>query len=131
MLAALPLWMAKIIRWPPALGSPVDSITLFDNSLKRALASGPHGPKVSTPKGTKMKLLSRFSYLRLLACSALVAAAPTIDEVTWMCDAARVSTQVASHRSDLPSLQGMSVIPSGLLPSLRAKPIGSNTAELN
>ncbi|CAH2236284.1 jg7048 [Pararge aegeria aegeria] len=75
-----------------------------------------------------MKLLSRFSYLRLLACSALVAAAPTIDEVAWMCDAARVSTQVASHRtSDLPSLQGMSVIPSGLLPSLRAKPIGSNT----
>ncbi|CAH2217816.1 jg23332, partial [Pararge aegeria aegeria] len=64
MLAALPLWMAKLIRWPrllPALGSPVDSITLFDNSLKRALASGPHGPKVSTPKGTKMKLLSRSS----------------------------------------------------------------------
>ncbi|CAH2207720.1 jg2426, partial [Pararge aegeria aegeria] len=52
-----------------------------------------------------MKLLSRFSYLRLLAYSALVAAAPTIDEVAWMCDAARVSTQVASHRSDLPSLQ--------------------------
>ncbi|CAH2238728.1 jg27654 [Pararge aegeria aegeria] len=48
--------------------------------------------KVSTPKGTKMKLLSRFSYLRLLACSALEAAAPTIDEVAWMCDAARVST---------------------------------------
>ncbi|CAH2260557.1 jg18262 [Pararge aegeria aegeria] len=81
MLAALPLWMAKLIRWP------------------------------------------RFSYLRLLACSALVAAAPTIDEVAWMCDAARVSTQVASHRSDLPSLQGISVIPSGLLPLLRAKPI--------
>ncbi|CAH2235736.1 jg11395 [Pararge aegeria aegeria] len=56
-----------------------------------------------------MKQLSRFSYLRLLACSALVAAAPTIDEVDWMCDAARVSTQVESHRSDLPSLQGMSV----------------------
>ncbi|CAH2226487.1 jg2156, partial [Pararge aegeria aegeria] len=76
----------------------VDSITLFDNSLKRALASGPHGSKVSTPKGTKMKQLSRFSYLRLLACSALEAAAPTIDEVAWMCEAARVSTQVASHR---------------------------------
>ncbi|CAH2215803.1 jg1060 [Pararge aegeria aegeria] len=75
-----------------------------------------------------MKLVSRFSYLRLLACSALVAAAPTIDEVAWMCDAARVLTQVASHTSYLPSLQGMSVIPSGLLPSLRAKPIGSNTA---
>ncbi|CAH2267291.1 jg14758 [Pararge aegeria aegeria] len=58
----------------------------------------------------------------------IVEAAPTIDEVAWMCDAARVSTQVASHRSDLPSLQGMSVIPSGLLPSLLAKPIGSNTA---
>ncbi|CAH2251836.1 jg13793 [Pararge aegeria aegeria] len=40
--------------------------------------------QVSTRKGTKMKLLSRFSYLRLLACSALVAAAPTIDEVAWM-----------------------------------------------
>ncbi|CAH2230414.1 jg1918 [Pararge aegeria aegeria] len=49
-----------------------------------------------------MRLLSRFSYLRLLACSALVAAAPTIDEVAWMCDAARVSKQVASHTSDLP-----------------------------
>ncbi|CAH2240821.1 jg13452 [Pararge aegeria aegeria] len=46
-----------------------------------------------------------------------------------MCDAARVSTQVASHTSDLPSLQAMNVIPSGLLPSLRAKPIGSNTAD--
>ncbi|CAH2235087.1 jg7498 [Pararge aegeria aegeria] len=44
-----------------------------------------------------MKLLSRFSYLRLLASSALVAAAPTIDEVAWMYDAARVSTQVASN----------------------------------
>ncbi|CAH2241636.1 jg3039 [Pararge aegeria aegeria] len=90
MLAALPLWMAKLIRWPR---SP-DSITLFYNSLKRAFASGPHGPKVSTPKVTKMKLLSMFSYLRLLACSALVAAASTIDEVAWMCDAARVSPQV-------------------------------------
>ncbi|CAH2216984.1 jg11421, partial [Pararge aegeria aegeria] len=40
----------------------------------------------------------RFSYLRLLACSALEAAALTIDEVAWMCDAASVSTQVASHR---------------------------------
>ncbi|CAH2239479.1 jg21486 [Pararge aegeria aegeria] len=69
-----------------------------------------------------MRLLSRFSYLRLLACSALVAATPTIDEVAWMCDAATVG-------SDLPSLQGMSVLPSGLLPSLRAKPIGSNTAD--
>ncbi|CAH2229173.1 jg21605 [Pararge aegeria aegeria] len=77
MLAALPLWMAKLILW------------------------------------------TRFSYLRLLACSALVAAAPTIDEMAWMSDA----TQVASHTSDLPSLQVMSVIPSGLLPSLRAKPI--------
>ncbi|CAH2208266.1 jg6854 [Pararge aegeria aegeria] len=66
----------------------------LDNSLKRARASGPYGPKVSTPKGTKMKLLSRFSYLRLLACSALVAAAPTINEVAWICDASRVSTQV-------------------------------------
>ncbi|CAH2226504.1 jg1376 [Pararge aegeria aegeria] len=105
-----------------ARGSLVDSITLFNNSLKRALASGPYGLKVATPKGTKMKLLCRFSYL------LLVAAAPTIDEVSWMCDAARVSTQVASHTSDLASLQGMSVIPSGLLPSLRAKSVGSNTA---
>ncbi|CAH2268935.1 jg6962 [Pararge aegeria aegeria] len=95
MLAALPLWMAKLIR-SPALGSQVDPITLFDNSLERARASEPHGPKVSTPKGTKMKLLSWFSYIRL------VAAAPTIDEVAWMCDAARVSTQVGSHTSDLP-----------------------------
>ncbi|CAH2236065.1 jg7354 [Pararge aegeria aegeria] len=119
MLAALPLWMAKLIRWPrilPALGSTVDS----------SRAPGPHGPKVSTPKGTKMKLVSRISYLRLLACSALVTAEPTTDKVAWMCDAARVSTQVASHTSHLPSLQGMSVVPSGLLPSLRVKPIGSN-----
>ncbi|CAH2269570.1 jg8315 [Pararge aegeria aegeria] len=72
-----------------------------------------------------MKLLSRYSYLRLLPCSALVAAAHTINEVAWMCGAARVSTQVASHTSDLPSLQGMSVIPSGPLPSLRAEPIGT------
>ncbi|CAH1646588.1 unnamed protein product [Spodoptera littoralis] len=41
---------------------------------------------------------------------------------------ARVSTQVASHTKDLPSFQGIMDIPSGLLPSSRAKPFGSRTA---
>ncbi|CAH2262745.1 jg14969 [Pararge aegeria aegeria] len=49
-------------------------------------------------------MITRFSYLHLLACSALLTAPPNNDEVA--CDSFRVSTHVASYTSDLPSLHG-------------------------
>ncbi|CAH2233516.1 jg10799 [Pararge aegeria aegeria] len=71
-----------------------------------------------------MKLLSRFSYLRLLACSALVAAAPTIDEVAWMCDAARVSTHVAEVTFQASkSTAGLKASPKGRTHNNHAGPI--------
>ncbi|XP_063371172.1 uncharacterized protein LOC134659460 [Cydia amplana] len=71
-----------------------------------------------------MQPLSMAAYLRRLRCSAASAAAPALEEVPGRWDGARVSTHVASQTSGRPSLQGTSVMPSGLFPSSRASPVG-------
>ncbi|CAH2241560.1 jg3896 [Pararge aegeria aegeria] len=67
MLATLPLWMAKLIRWPRPNTSTFETSSL---SVCSDSTTGSEG--------------------RFRDSSALVAAAPTIDEVAWMCDAARL-----------------------------------------
>ena len=60
-----------------------------------------------------------------LFAAALSAAASAIVDVASTCDVAIVSGTVTSHVRHLPCDQGISVTPSGRLPSLLVKPSGS------
>ena len=56
---------------------------------------------------------------------------PASNEVLLMYVAARVSTTVTSHVRHRPDCHGTSVIPFGLLPSVRSRPVGSLMAGMS
>ena len=65
------------------------------------------------------------AYLDLLATAARFAASPAPVDVAARCDAANVSATVTSQVRHLPRDHGMSVTPSGRLPSSLVRPNGS------
>ena len=75
--------------------------------------------------GTKWWLEPRRAYFWVFAFLAWLATSPAslATRATW--EGANVSGQVASHTSARLFLQGITKIPSGLLPSERAMPVGS------
>src|SRR6218665_2271667 len=64
-------------------------------------------------------------YFFLLAAAARFAASPAPLDVIARCDVANVSETVTSHVRHLPHDHGISVTPSGLLPSSLVRPNGS------
>jgi len=82
------------------------------------------GPRVSKAMGTNTLVAGNnayFSDLRMAACSA---AEPAEIAVCDKYDAAQLWTTVASQALYFPADQGMSVAPSGHLPSVCSRPDG-------
>ena len=80
-------------------------------------AEGPQQPEVSIAMGTKWKRVPRDAYLIDFSFSPAIAAAPAIVEVDFKYEGAKVSLQVKSQMRGFPEFHGMSVSPSGYLPS--------------
>src|SRR6218665_425912 len=97
------------------------------NSERNSAPSAFTGQRVSKAKGTNTWVAGNNAIilvvLRTAACSA---AEPAEIAVCDKYDAAQVWTTVASQAMYLPADQGMSVAPSGRLPSVRRRPDGSS-----
>src|SRR6218665_1018853 len=94
------------------------------NSERNSAPSAFTGPRVSKAMGTNTWVAgdAHLAALRTAACSA---AEPAEIAVCDKYDAAQVWTTVASQAMYLPADKGMSVAPSGRLPSVRRRPDGS------
>src|SRR5260221_2893435 len=83
------------------------------------------GPNVSSAIGTKVSLLVISVYLTRFLAAAFSAAAPGVVAVVMMYEAAKESVTVTSQVKHFPPDHGISVSPSGRLPSARVRPTGS------
>src|SRR6218665_3522109 len=83
------------------------------------------GPSDSMANGMKSCVAGRFAYFARLRSAACSAAPPVVEAVRWIYEDAHVGIAVASHATYLPLDHGISVAPSGLLPSVRIRPGGS------
>src|SRR6218665_2269962 len=82
-------------------------------------------PKSFEVNGANTWVAGNNAYLAVLRTAACSAAEPAEIAVCDKYDAAQVWTTVASQAMYLPADQGMSVAPSGRLPSVRRRPDGS------
>src|SRR6218665_2462307 len=83
------------------------------------------GPRVSKAMGTNTLVAGNNAYLAVLRTADCSAAEPAEIAVCDKYDAAQVWTTVVSQAMYLPADHGMSVAPSGRLPSIRRRPDGS------
>src|SRR6218665_4165017 len=95
------------------------------NSEINSAPSAFTGPRVSKAMGTNTFVAGNNAYLAVLRTAACSAAEPAEIAVCDKYYAAQVWTTVASQAMDLPADQGMSVAPSGRLPSVRRRPDSS------
>jgi len=86
------------------------------------------GPRVSTAIGTKVYVCDSCRYLAVFLSAAASAAPSDYADVTGRYDCATESVTVTSQVTLLPFCQGMTVSPSGLLPSDLRRPDGSLAA---
>jgi len=84
------------------------------------------GPKVSNARGKRVALANvGVFFLFNLRVAAASAAEPAHDALLFKYEAATVSVTVTSQVAQRPSCHGMSVSPSGRLPSDLRRPCGS------
>src|SRR6218665_3713079 len=83
------------------------------------------GPSDSMANGMKSCVAGRFAYFARLRSAACSAAPPVVEGCRRIYEDAHVRIAVASHATYLPLDHGISVAPSGLLPSVRIRPGGS------
>ena len=121
--------MATLIRCNKNLTARRSFVTAAmrpPKSLRKAVASSPRVPRVSTAMGTKQWVWLMISYLMRFRDSASVATTP--EPVTarfrWLC--ANVSGHVTSHTKHRPCFHGINDIPSGRLPSDLESDVGSS-----
>ena len=115
-------------RYCVSLRSLVHTVILFSNSWMKSLACMSQAPPVSMATGTKLFVTAMLEYFKVLSEAAWFAAVPASIEVLPTWERAKVSATVTSHASAFSLAHGMSVAPSGLLPSARERPTGSLTA---
>src|SRR6218665_3967785 len=87
------------------------------NSERNSAASAFTGPRVSKAMGTNTWVAGNNAYLAVLRTAACSAAEPAEIAVCDKYDAAQVWTTVASRAMYFTAVLGMSVAPSGGLPS--------------
>src|SRR6218665_1414800 len=106
-------------RWKGAAGGNFFRVYLRrrSNSERNSAPSAFIGPRVSKAMGTNTRVAGNHAYLAVLRTAACSAAEPDEIAVCDKYDAAQVWTTVASQAMYLPAVQGMSVAPSGSLPS--------------
>ena len=95
------------------------------SSLKNVKPLELMGPSVSMASGTKQCVLARAWYFCSFLWAAPSAAPPAKDGVVARYDCARVSVTVTSQVKHRPPCHGISVSPSGRLPSDLIRPSGS------
>ena len=79
MEIALPRWSSILILWrrnSAERGWPLLALSSVPMRLMKILASGPHGPNVSNPRGQDEYDGARLLYFSTLRASAEAAAAP-------------------------------------------------------
>ena len=129
---ALLRWITIEMLWykkAHSLGSPVTALKRAPSSLIRANPSELIGPTVSQATGQNICVEATVVYLAHLRTLANSAAAPPDCDDMARYDWAEVSGTVTSQVRHFPLLQGISVAPSGLLPSTRTRPWGSFDAD--
>src|SRR6218665_959256 len=92
------------------------------NSERNSAPSAFTGPRVLKAMGTNTQVADNNAYLAVLRIAACSTAEPAEIAVCDKYDAAQVWTTVVSQAMYLPADQGMSVAPSGRLPSIRRRP---------
>ena len=134
MQAALPrciVTLSLCIRNWNDRGSSVTALMRWPRSWKKADASSPKAPRVSTAIGVNWYSGDSDWYLVDLRLSASLAAAPGRRTAWFRLLAARVSVQVKSQTMQRPLAQGITVSPSGRLPSLLDNELGSSIAGIS
>jgi hypothetical protein len=97
--------------------------------LIKDLVSSHQGPSVSKSSALKIKFADfNILYFSCFLRQAISAAAPASTDVCEKYELASVSTQVTSQMRRWAFDQGVSVAPSGLLPSSRERFVGSSVA---
>src|SRR6218665_936692 len=109
-----------VSRW-----SPETDEMRRPNSERNCVPSAFTGPRVSKAMRTYTWVADNSAYFSDLRTAACSAAEPAEIAVCDKYDAAHVWTTVASQAMYFPADQGMSVAPSGRLPSFRSRPDGS------
>jgi hypothetical protein len=106
---------------------PVSLTNLEPIVLIKVLVSSHQGPSVSKASALKIKFADfNILYFSCFFRQAISAAAPASTDVCERYELASVSTQVTSQMRRWPFDQGVSVAPSGLLPSSRERFVGSS-----
>src|ERR1051325_4296750 len=121
-------WMAIERRWKrkaPSRRSPDTAAMRLPRSLKKPRALAFIGPRVSHETGMKRCEFVNPMYFASFLSAAMSAAPPAVVEVVGRCETASVSAMVTSHIRLLLPCQGISVRPSGRLPSDLDRPDGS------
>ena len=105
--------------------SCVALVNLRPNSRTKFSPSELQEPLDSNATATKACVRVIVAYFNVLAAAARFAASPASVDVVARCDFANVSETVTSQVRHLPHDHGMSVTPSGRLPSSLVRPNGS------
>ncbi|ESN99553.1 hypothetical protein HELRODRAFT_176720 [Helobdella robusta] len=108
-----------------SLLSPDLTLIILHISLRNLRVLGSIGPRTSMHIGKNSIEGKAFPYFFIFSSAALAAAKPHSLLVRFTHRSARVPETVTSHAKHLPALQGISVHPSGRLPSCAEIPDGS------
>ncbi|ESO00658.1 hypothetical protein HELRODRAFT_175638 [Helobdella robusta] len=108
-----------------SLLSPDLTLIILHISLRNLRVLGSIGPRTSMHIGKNSIEGRAFPYFFIFSSAALAAAKPHSLLVRFTHRSARVPGTVTSHAKHLPALQGISVHPSGRLPSCAEMPDGS------
>src|ERR1043165_9921354 len=125
---AFPRWTATESLWKRKVVSRVSwvaSVNLRPSSNTKFNPSELQIPLDSSATATKACVRVIAAYFNLLAAAAWFAASPASVDVVARCDFANVSETVTSQVRHLPHDHGISVTPSGRLPSSLVRPNGS------
>ncbi|ESN97281.1 hypothetical protein HELRODRAFT_178409 [Helobdella robusta] len=108
-----------------SLLSPDLTLIILHIALRNSRVLGSIGPRTSIHIGKNSIEGRAFPYFFIFSSAALAAAKPHSLLVRFTYRSARVPGTVTSHAKHLPALQGISVHPSGRLPSCAEMPDGS------
>ncbi|ESO01441.1 hypothetical protein HELRODRAFT_175001 [Helobdella robusta] len=107
-----------------SLLSPDLTLIILHIALRNLRVLGSIGPRTSIHIGKNSIEWRTFPYFFIFSSAALAAAKPHFLLVRFTYRSARVPGTVTSHAKHLPALQGISVHPSGRLPSCAEMPDG-------
>ena len=127
--AALPRWtttLTRCIKNSNDRCSFVVAAMRLPRSLRKAVASSPRAPSVSTATGMKQCVRLIASYLSCLRHSASVATTPGHVTARFRWLLAKVSQHVTSQTKHRPCFHGIKDISSGRLPSDLNNDVGSS-----